>query len=386
MMQNRHLNMHGFSLIELTIAIVIIGILITLSMQSMDVAISNARQTGTEREMEMLAEAITGNPSLTTEGIRSDFGYFGDIGAFPPNLDALKSNPGSYSTWNGPYIHDQFTEDANGFKLDEWGKAYSYTGGVTITSNGGPTTITKKIADATSDYLNNTLNGNIVDQDNNVPGAKYFDSVLLVMTIPDGTGGVTTASTFPDSAGAFTLTSLPAGTHPLDIIFVPNVDTIHRFVTILPRHRSSKTYAFTSSYFDTSSGGVTGSGSIVYVNGTASVSGSDCNKIKFKITNTSGGPITLTGMTPSWPSPTAFYEEIKYNNEKIFKQENPLASNGSLATFTAPQTINAGETVTLRIDDFEALSSGGADVNMTNVNITVTFSDGSVITFNSGSC
>jgi len=45
------------------------------------------------------------------------------------------------------------------------------------------------------------------------------------------------------------LDSLPVGTHSLRVIYTPNVDTLYRYVTILPRHKSSRTYRFADSYF-----------------------------------------------------------------------------------------------------------------------------------------
>ncbi len=239
----------GFSLIELTIVIVVIGIMATIVMQSMAPLVEDSRRTKTEREMKMLAEAIVGNASITTDGKRSDFGYVGDFGAFPTNLQALYQNPGGYATWDGPYIDPGFAQDSTGFKTDEWGTLYQYSGGITITSIGSGSTITKKIADATSDYLLNSLNATIGDAYGGVPGTTYDDSVDIVITIPNGSGTTTTKTYHPDSTGTFTLDSLPVGQHELRIIYVPQVDTLFRYLTILPRHRGSYDYKFANGYF-----------------------------------------------------------------------------------------------------------------------------------------
>ena len=139
----RIINNNGFGLIELTVVIIIISVLLGIAMQSMLAIMEDTRQVKTEREMEMLVQAITGNPDITNNGQRSDFGYIGDIGAFPSNLQALYENPGSYDTWNGPYVETGFTQDSTGFKTDEWGTAYDYSGGITITSTGSGSNITK---------------------------------------------------------------------------------------------------------------------------------------------------------------------------------------------------------------------------------------------------
>ena len=242
-------NVSGFTLIELIVAIVVIGIIAGVAMQSMTSAVKDARTIETEREMEMLAAAIVGDPDLRNAGARADFGYIGDVGAFPPNLQALSQNPAGYATWAGPYIKPGFSEDTDGFSKDAWGKAYSYAGGIMITSTGGGSTLTKKIADAGSDYLNNHFNGTIRDANDSGPGTIFTDSVDIKVSIPNGTGGMITKTYAPDSAGSFTLDSLPVGTHSLRLIFTPEADTLQRYITILPRHKSGRDYRFASAHF-----------------------------------------------------------------------------------------------------------------------------------------
>lgn len=249
----------GFGLIELTMVIIIIGVLAAVAMQSATVMVQDARRIQTEREMETLAHAITGDPSMISNGGRTDFGYVGDIGSFPTNLQALYQNPGGYSTWSGPYLPPGITEDAVGFKTDEWGTLYAYTGGVTIQSTGSGTTLSRKVADQVSDYTINTLNGTIKDADDSLPGVIYMDSVDITVTVPNGSGGAATKSYAPDAVGAFTLDSLPVGTHPLKMIYTPNVDTLLRYVTILPRHKGAVSYKFASAYFGGGGGGGSGS-------------------------------------------------------------------------------------------------------------------------------
>lgn len=265
------INNKGFSLIELTVMIIIIGILTSVAMQSMTTVVEDARLVKTRMEMQTLANAIVGNPELIAGGTRSDFGYLGDVGAFPANLNNLITNPGGFSTWNGPYISGRFSQDTAGIKTDEWGAAYGYSGGITISSTGSGSTVTKKIADATSDYLLNKLNGTIKDADDAVPGVTYLDSVDILIAIPNGGGGVVTKIYAPDSAGIFFLDSLPAGTHSLDIIYTPDVDTLHRYVTILPRHKSSVAYKFASAYF-AGGGGGSSSSEILRPDGSGSLS------------------------------------------------------------------------------------------------------------------
>jgi prepilin-type N-terminal cleavage/methylation domain-containing protein len=262
-MKNIYKNSCGFTLIEVVMVIIVIGIVGAMALNTMKVSLDDKRRIDTKREMETLARAIVGDPALTQGGTRSDFGYVGDIGAFPPNIQALYQNPGGYATWDGPYLPAGFTRDTADFKIDEWGTVYSYGGGITITSTGGGSTLTRKIADATSDYLVNTLNGTIRDVNDSAPGPIYKDSVDIVMTIPNGGGSITSRTCSPDSFGAFTLDSLPAGVHPLRIIYIPDTDTLLRYVTILPRHKGDKMYRFASDYFGGTGGGCSGPGYVI---------------------------------------------------------------------------------------------------------------------------
>jgi len=249
-MRYRLTNSRGISLIELTIMLVVIGILTAVAMKTMTTAVEDARRTKTEREMEMLTKGIVGDPTHISSSRRADFGYLGDIGAFPPNLTALMTNPG-YGTWKGPYLPAGYVEDTNGYQLDEWGSAYTYTGGLTISSSGHGTPMVKKIADATSDYLLNAFTSYVKDASESPPGSIKKDSVNVRVTIPNGTGDTVTKTYRPLASGLFRLDSMPVGQHALNIIYVPQSDTLVRSITVLPRQRTSSpvTYKFAQPYF-----------------------------------------------------------------------------------------------------------------------------------------
>jgi prepilin-type N-terminal cleavage/methylation domain-containing protein len=99
----------GFTLIEIILLIVIMGIMFTVAMKSMQPSIERARETATLEEMDLVAEAIIGNDNLIEDGIRSDYGYVGDIGSLPSTLDDLITRPAGYLTWNGPYLSAGFS-------------------------------------------------------------------------------------------------------------------------------------------------------------------------------------------------------------------------------------------------------------------------------------
>ncbi len=225
----------GYSLIEMVIVIVIIGILAAVAFQSMGGSMDVSRSEETMAEMERLAFAIAGDPNLISAGNRTDFGYVGDVGALPPDWDALVSNPGGYATWNGPYTQDKFSSGADyEFKLDVWGKPYSAPTGNTFSSTGGPSTITRRIANSTADLLGNNVIIAVTDLDGNPPGSVYCDSVKFLLTLPNGAGATTTTTEYPDANGLTQFTSVPIGLHTLRMIYIPGNDTIRRKIAVNP--------------------------------------------------------------------------------------------------------------------------------------------------------
>jgi prepilin-type N-terminal cleavage/methylation domain-containing protein len=226
----------GYSLFELILVVIIIGIIAAVAVRSLRATNDTAKVEQTKQELDRLAWAIAGNPRLISGGVRTDFGYVGDIGAMPPNLDALVTNPG-YATWDGPYIHDDFyltggSETA--YKFDAWGKAYNYSGGITISSTGGGSTITRKIANSLDELLRNAVMAVVTDQDDTPPGDTYKDSVKLLLSYPDGAGAVTTSAKFPGADGFARFDSIPIGNHQLRVVYIPNSDTLTRMVSVEP--------------------------------------------------------------------------------------------------------------------------------------------------------
>ena len=226
---------HGFSLVELLILIVVVGLMAAVAMKSMTVAVEDTRRSQTERKLEAVAHAIVGDPEKMHDGTRSDFGYVGDVGAFPANLSALYTNPG-YSTWKGPYISTGITQDSTSYRKDAWGRDLTYSGGVVVSSTGNGTAINKRLADSSADYLLNSVSGMIRDKNDSVPGGIYPDSVQILVDIPNGSGGTTTRMYHPQSSGAFLLDSVPAGNRFFRFVYSPANDTIRKYYTVLPRH------------------------------------------------------------------------------------------------------------------------------------------------------
>jgi len=228
----------GYSLLELVVVIVIVAILAAVAVKALSSSGQVARIEETRLELDQLAHAVAGNPETVSGGARIDYGYVGDVGALPPNLDALVTNPGGLASWDGPYLHDDFYSAVGGpsseFKVDAWGRPYVYSGGNSITSTGSGANITRRLANATDDLLYNRLTVTVVDLDNDPPGLGYRDSVRIVLTQPDGAGGTLTRARYPDANGLTEFDSIPIGRPTLRIVYLPDNDTLTRLISIDP--------------------------------------------------------------------------------------------------------------------------------------------------------
>ncbi len=131
----------GFTLIELVIVIVVLGILASVGIPVISGIIGSSKISATRKEMTHLKAAIVGQAD---NGVR---GYENDVGALPPDLTGLVSKPAGVADynrfdktgWNGPYIRP----DNNDYLADGWGAGYIYDPlSRTIKSVGGTDTIT----------------------------------------------------------------------------------------------------------------------------------------------------------------------------------------------------------------------------------------------------
>jgi prepilin-type N-terminal cleavage/methylation domain-containing protein len=370
----------GFTMIEMVLTIVIIGILISVAVQQISPMTDTFKYEETRAEMDRLAYAMIGDADVNAKSAHY-FGYVGDIGAMPPNLDALAANTESYSTWAGPYINSDFEQDSNDYKIDAWRADYIYSGGASITSVGSGNNIVRRLAASVDDLLYNRVTGNIYDLNGTPPGNIYCDSLSLYLTVPDGSGGLSVRPAIIDAGGYFSYDSIPIGLHNINIVYRPTDDTIRRSASVYPNSDVYSTIYLISDYWPV--GGF--SEYLTKLPGSDSLT-ADCHGFYFRIANNTADPVTVDSVLISWSAPEAYYRYIRWDGIIVFDRNNPKAASGETVDLDNPQTILPGENIIIEIDFFKSNPTGGSDIELNNIDFSVTFSDGSVMTVSTGSC
>ncbi len=232
---------HGFTMVELVIVILIIGIMSSVATMKMSETVDTTMWEQTKTELDNLAKAVAGNPELFADGARTDFGFVGDNGVIPTNLDYLVTNPGGWATWDGPYIQRGLNSDD--FKKDAWNVNYVMTGTL-LRSTGSGSNIDKPFASSAATLLANSVTGWVVDADRQLPPASYLDSVEVVLRYPAGTGNLVDSVLKLDSRGRFSYANIPIGSHTLKVIHLPANDTVSYSVVVYPNRDVSLDITF----------------------------------------------------------------------------------------------------------------------------------------------
>lgn len=234
----------GFSLIELIVVIVILGILSLVAIRNISTTTENAKFQATIAEMEQIEHAMIGNESLFANGVRIDFGYVGDMGAFPTALTGLVQNMGG--NWKGPYIAINFQEDPNDYLNDAWGTLYQWTTTtLTLLSPGNGNPITKVVGGsgaAQTDFLNNTIAGTISDRNAFSPTAAELANITVTLTLQST--GTRTGTT--QAGGSYTIANVPIGNHVITAVYSTTPETVKRSVCVVPRSNNLVDIVFSS--------------------------------------------------------------------------------------------------------------------------------------------
>ena len=380
----------GFGLVAIIIVLAMLGVAAGMGV----LFVTQLRDIRGERlsrdELTWLKEAIAGKKNVFVGGGRAEFGYLGTMGKVPSSLEDLYkkgSQPSfSYSSskevgggWKGPYITPLAIENLDSLKKDPFGNDYEYTD--TEFTRGDGKVVSARIRSPGPDgVLDSAITASLSGDDREVDILKSeaFSTLSGFVVNPNDVGQeditiflnkpvdgvVTTVSDVTDSTGAYSFSDVSFG-----------IRTIN-----------------------------TSSGLSVLV-GTA-VSGGD--KITVKVQNNGKDDISITSIKAVYDI-TAFYEVLKIGGVEVWNYNSGTrGASGDTKTFSAQTILGSGVAVdeeVLRVErsaqtvpnitigalgeqklieylNFrDAQTGSGNSVNMTGATVTLTFSDGSVVTF-----
>jgi len=352
MKKNNILNSNkGFSLMELIVVIIIIGVLSAVGVRSIMKGNENARVQETMQEMEALKKAVIGDPDLVANGVRTDFGFVGDCGAWPTSPQDLITNPG-YPFWNGPYISTGFQENPNDFIQDAWGNPYSFTQTTIQSSGGGGGTLTKTIVSNLNDALNNAIIGNLTDWNGSTPKSDDLVNFQIWVSLQSGSVlSIPSGNVTISAGGVYTVSGVHIGNHMVIGYYsgVANVDTVKKFVSVGLKSAPRADLRFNTTFYGTGEGGGSGPGGSqsdnLVVSGDNTINQSYyANGIRLGNSSDSDD-VRIEEITVIWSSAASDerYSQIDIDGTTVWTGGWLGQQSGTTAVLTNPFTISPGQ-------------------------------------------
>ena len=375
----------GFTLMELIIVMVLIGIMTSISINIVIRTLEAQKANSTLLEMETIKRAIAGDPSLIINGRRADFGFYGDMGIMPTALTdlltqgsqpALTNNTTYFITygWGGPYLSKSFEGESDASIEDSWGNAYEYTNSKTVNASGDSVygKITSRGADGGVDgtgydadidleilksELVSTVYGSAYTIDGNpmVSGKVYLRR-------PNGNATLKIDSVTTGLQGTYSFSGVPRGARTLSFKPVGGIET--NIKSILAAEGSVAVPR------------ITNISNLVFVTGSATLVGSSNEQVQFQLRNLLGQTITIIDYRADYPGNVGTkYNQLNVNAVTLFSEalfadmaasSEQIDSKGSgMANFVFPNN----QTRTFLMSDFQ--NSSAVLQNMAGASFTV---------------
>jgi prepilin-type N-terminal cleavage/methylation domain-containing protein len=369
----------GFTFIEILITLFIFSVLAAIAAPILYRQVAASREENALSRLETLKKAIVGDPSLVSKGERTDFGYLGDWGGLPDSLMDLidPKTPGWQvnvekhvgAGWDGPYMEI----DPDDLIYSPWGDEYVYSTVDYVNENGllvdavlisyGEDRVAsdddQKVEILKSETTADRVRGYVI--------SKYKEPIpdIQVAIYYAVNGSITEDSVVTNNHGYYEFSDIPFGVSAI--------------------------------FFNTP-----GVGGLFYVedSGRTYHGGDD---LRFAVKSNMTADITITWMILEY-SANATYEWVEVDEVKAWEWDGVnRAGSGTVIPFDPVLALGGGSSIRLSVaspdvyvrdtvdpveinypvifDCFNFKDPSGGFYDMTGEQITVTFSDGSVISF-----
>ncbi len=322
--RGRHHGEPGLSLIEVIIVLAVLVMFVALLVPSTVQQLTAARWNSTLDEMEALQSALIGDPDLIADGVRTDFGYLGDMGELPATLDDLVIQDGQPvytfdssnrvgAGWSGPYIALGPGSDEASHRVDAFGNEYLYDDTEYVNDEGQ--LVDAKLVSLGGDGV---PGGTGVDEDVTLEILKAETTATVNGYATDATDtplvGAEVSIHYPED-GVLTLDS--ATTDPNGFYQFTDVPFGIRSVELEPV--------------------------LLLVQESVMTFGGSNQNVRFSVVNYGSDAVTVRSLTATYTA-AAFYNDTRWGATDVYNCAGVPAGSGSMLTLSADQTVAASPT------------------------------------------